>query len=95
MKTITQIGAQIKDKQYSLIDIGIAADHFCLQAVEEGLGTCMLGWYNEKPIKKILGIPRNRRIGLLITLGYPPEDYRVREKIRKGREEKIRFNSYK
>ena len=50
-KLITQIGKKIKNKDWPLIDIGIAAEHFCLQAAEIGLGTCMLGWYNEKAIQ--------------------------------------------
>lgn len=95
MKVFTKIGATIKDREYPLIDIGIAAEHFCLQAAEEGLGTCMLGWFNEKPIKELLKIPKEKRIGLLITLGYAPEDYLVRKKIRKKAEETIRYNSYK
>jgi nitroreductase len=94
MKTMTQVGAWLKDREYTLIDIGIAAEHLCLQAAEEGLGTCMLGWFNEKPIKKLLGIPDKKRIGLLITIGYPPEDYALRGKSRKGFEEVIRFNKY-
>ncbi len=44
-KIITQIGGRIKNKEYPLIDIGIAAEHFCLQAAELGIGTCMLGWF--------------------------------------------------
>lgn len=95
MKVFTKIGASIQDREYPLIDIGIAAEHFCLQAAEEGLGTCMLGWFNEKPIKELLKIPKERRIGLLITLGYAPDDYRLREKIRKKPEEMISFNFYK
>jgi nitroreductase len=94
MKFITKLGAAFQDREYPLIDIGIAAEHFCLQAAEEGLGTCMLGWFNEKPVRKLLHIPREKRIGLLITLGYAPEDYRIREKIRKKPEETISFNSY-
>jgi nitroreductase len=94
MKTVTQIGSWLKDREYPLIDIGIAAEHFCLQAEEEGLGTCMLGWFNEKPIKKLLGIPDKRRIGLLITLGYAPEDYPLRSKSRKSPDEVIKFNNY-
>ncbi len=95
MKTLTKIGASIQDREYPLIDIGIAAEHFCLQAAEEGLGTCMLGWFNEKPIKELLNIPKDKRIGLLITLGYAPEDYRQRLKVRKKEEEVISYNSYK
>ena len=95
MKAVSQIGAYLKDREYPLIDIGIASEHFCLQAAEEGLGTCMLGWFNEKPIKELLKIPKDRRIGLLITLGYAPDDYHLRQKIRKKPEETISFNSYK
>lgn len=47
-KTVTPIGKKIKNKEWPLMDIGIAAEHFCLQAEELGLGTCMLGWFNEK-----------------------------------------------
>lgn len=70
-KLITQIGGKIKNKEYPLIDIGIAAEHFCLQATELGLGTCMLGWFDEKAIKKILDVPKSKTIGLLIAMGYP------------------------
>ncbi|MCF6335161.1 MAG: nitroreductase family protein, partial [Spirochaetales bacterium] len=52
-----QLGGMIKKKPYYLMDIGIAAEHFCLQAAEEGLGTCMLGWFNEKAVKEYLGVP--------------------------------------
>ncbi len=54
-----------------MIDIGIAAEHFCLQAAEEGLGTCMLGWFDERAVLRLIGAPRGRRIGLVITVGYP------------------------
>ena len=93
-KMITQIGGSVKKREFPLIDIGIAAEHFCLQATELGLSTCMLGWFNEKKIKQILNIPENKRIGLVITLGYEPEDYKQREKIRNPVDEMSSFNSY-
>jgi nitroreductase len=93
-KLIAQIGGSIKNQEYPEYDIGIAAEHFCLQAAELGLGTCMIGWFNEKKIQKLLNIPKKRKIGLLITLGYPPEDYKQRQKIRKPPDEICRFNSY-
>lgn len=93
-RVLTQIGGFIKNKEYPLIDIGIAAEHICLQAADEGLGTCMLGWFNEKPIKKILKIPIRKTIGLIITLGYSPNDYRVRDKSRKSFVEVVKYNSY-
>ncbi len=93
-KLITQIGGSIKNMEYPKIDIGIAAEHFCLQAAELGLGTCMIGWFDEKKIQQLLKIPEKRKIGLVITLGYPPEDYKLRNKIRKPVEEIFGFNSY-
>ena len=93
-KLIAQIGGSIKDMEYPKIDIGIAAAHFCLQAAELGLGTCMIGWFDEKKIRQLLKIPEKRKIGLVITLGYPPADYKLRKKIRKPLDEICGFNSY-
>lgn len=93
-KVITQLGAALKDREFPLIDIGVAATHFCLQAAELGLGTCMLGWFDEKKVRKLLGIPKGKRIGLLITLGYAADGYRTRPKIRKEVEDMSRLDSY-
>lgn len=89
---IAQIGGRIRNKDFYLIDTGIAAEHFCLQAAEEGLGTCMIGWFNEKNIMKLLNIPKNKSIGLLITLGYSGSG--IREKTRKPINEISKYNSY-
>jgi hypothetical protein len=40
----------------------------------------MLGWFNEKKIQELLSILKNRRIGLVITLGYAPDDYKLQKK---------------
>jgi len=93
-KIVTQIGARLKDREFSLIDIGIAAEHFCLQAAELGLGTCMIGWFDEDEVKRTLNIPEKTRIGLLITLGHPPEGYPLRPKIRKNAAAMSSFNTY-
>lgn len=93
-KLIAKIGGSIKNQEYPEYDIGIAASHFCLQAADLNLGTCMIGWFDEKKIKQLLQIPKRRKIALLITLGYPPEDYKTRKKIRKPINEICRFNSY-
>jgi nitroreductase len=92
-KLIAQIGGRIKNKEYPLIDIGIAAEHFCLQATELGLGTCMLGWFNEKALKEILNIPKSKSIGLLISMGYPDYNNQPR-KMRKELAEIMSYNGY-
>jgi nitroreductase len=91
---VNRIGGRIKKKEWKLIDVGIAAEHLCLQATEKGLGTCMLGWYNEKEIKGLLNIPEKKSIALLISLGYFADDYKLRNKIRKSMEEVCSFNQY-
>ena len=93
-KLIARIGGSIKNQEYPQYDIGIAAAHFCLQAADLGLGTCMIGWFEEKKIQQLLNIPKKRKIGLLITLGYPPDGYKKRKKIRKPPDEICGFNSY-
>lgn len=93
-KIITELGGRVKKKEWPLIDIGIAAEHFCLQAAEDGLGTCMLGWFDEQSVKELLHIPENNTIPLLITLGYTPDDYKLRKKVRKKFEKVVRWNSY-
>jgi nitroreductase len=89
----SRLGTILKDKPYTIMDIGIAAEHFCLQAASEGLGTCIMGWFDESSVKKILGIPKKKRAELIITLGYPAKDV-IREKVRKRTEEICSYNRY-
>jgi nitroreductase len=53
------------------IDTATAVDHMTLAAVEEGLGTCWIGAFDEKKVKEILNIPDNVRVVALLPLGYP------------------------
>ena len=88
----SRVGGTIKSKDYSLIDIGIAAENICLQAIAEGLGTCIIGWFDEDRVKSILGIPSSKRVELIITLGYATGEYR--QKKRKPKEETVSYNKY-
>lgn len=64
------LGSLFKNRPLHLIDIGIAAEHFCLQAETEGLGTCMLGWFDERAVRRLLAVPRGKRVAVLIAVGY-------------------------
>ena len=88
----SMIGAVIKDKDYSLIDIGIAAQNICLQAEAEGIGSCMLGWFDENLVRKTLDIPKAKRVELIITLGYSLSEKRGKK--RKPESETISYNKY-
>ena len=89
----SRIGTLLKDKPYTLMDIGIVALQFCLQATAEGLGTCILGWFNEKKVKELLHVPKNKRAELIITVGYPSSTA-LRSKVRKKPEEVCCYNRY-
>jgi len=71
----SRLGGKFRNVDYSLIDIGIACDHMTLQAEELGLGSCWIGWFKEKALKKILDIPEKDKIDVIISLGYPEEEY--------------------
>jgi len=91
---LTQVVGWLKERPFYLMDIGIAAAQFCLQATDLGLGTCMLGWFDEAEIKKILKIPRAVRVALLITVGYEAENQQPRPKSRKAAEVMSSWNQY-
>jgi len=69
-KFIARIGGMFRGTKYYLVDIGIAGEHFVLQAEDLGLGTCWIGWFNEQAVKPILNIPQYKKIDILIALGY-------------------------
>ncbi|HNX83031.1 MAG: nitroreductase family protein [Bacteroidales bacterium] len=88
----SRAGDLIKQKDYSLIDIGIATASIVYQAAAEGLGTCIIGWVDDKRVRKVLGIPASRKVELVISVGYT--DNRLRDKSRKPPEEIITYNRY-
>jgi nitroreductase len=88
----SSLGGLIKRTHFPTIDIGIAAAHIALAAADEGLGTCILGWFDEKKVRSLLGIPAAKKVALIITLGYSQQDRRV--KLRKGVGEVVGYNGY-
>ena len=91
-KYIARMGQLFRNLKYNLIDIGIACEHLTLQAAELGVGACWLGWFNERILKKILGLPRTAKVDVLISMGYPEnETLPSRPKIRKSLDETRRY----
>jgi nitroreductase len=87
-------GSQARDTRYYLIDIGIAGEHFALQAEELGLSTCWLGWFDEKAVKEALGVPQGKRIDVMLALGYAAEGWRGRSHLRKTIGQMSSLNKY-
>jgi nitroreductase len=64
------------------IDLAIAIDHLTLCAVEEGLGTCWIGAFDEGQVQEILGIPPEIRVIALLPVGYPVDPSPVEKRRR-------------
>ena len=83
------MGAKLKKNDYRSIDIGIASAFLTLEATEQGLGSCILGWFDEKKIREICSIEGTVR--LVVALGYPQEGDILRVKKRKDPDELFKF----
>ncbi len=63
-----------KKDHWQSYDAGMSAEVFCLAAHEKGLGTVVMGIYEEAKVKEVLGIGEDKSVSALITLGYPADD---------------------
>ena len=77
-------GAKLKNNDYRSMDIGIAAAYLTAEAAAQGLGSCILGWFDDEKLRALCGI--EYPIRLVITLGYPGEKDQPRQKKRKDME---------
>lgn len=70
--------------------MGAAAAYITLQASDLGLGTCIMGTFNEEDVKNLLDIPSEQTVRTIIALGHP-EANSEHPKTRKSIEEIVRF----
>ena len=83
------LGSKVKNNDYRSIDIGILAAYITAAACEEGLSTCILGWFDDSKIRKTCDL--DGAVRLVITLGYATKGDALREKKRKSLDELIKF----
>ncbi len=62
-----------KGEGWQMYDAGIASEAFCLAAYEQGLGTVIMGLYDEADAAKLLEIPDSQELVALIAIGYPAQ----------------------
>jgi nitroreductase len=70
-------------------NVAIAVEHIVLQAVEIGLGTCWVRWYEDDVVKEILEIPDHVEVMALLPVGIPNEEPAPRPRLNL---DKIVFN---
>jgi len=75
------LGAKVKKNDYRSIDIGILAAYITAEATAQGLGTCILGWFDDKKLRELCHL--DAPVRLVITLGYAKDGDPLRTKKRK------------
>jgi nitroreductase len=78
---IVGCGDQKASPRWHAIDTCIAMENLVLAATGEGLGTCWIGFFNEKTIRATLKIPSRLKIVALLALGYPREKLNLTAKL--------------
>jgi nitroreductase len=86
---LTAAGSKLTQQDYRSVDIGLAVSYLTLCATSRGLATCILGAFDEKKLKKLLGI--KERIRIVVVLGYAVDGYPLRPKNRKSLDELADF----
>jgi len=74
------LGAKVKHNDYRSMDIGIAVAYLTAEAAVQGLGTCILGWFDDAKIREICDL--SQPVRLVITVGYATAEDTLREKKR-------------
>ena len=78
--------------KWAIVDVAIAMQNMVIAAWTLGIGSCWIGDFKEKKVKKLLKIPDKWKVVALVTLGYPAEQPKQRKK--KPVEELFSFNSF-
>ncbi len=82
-------GAKVKNNDYRSIDIGIACAYLTAEASAQGLGTCILGWFDDAKLRELCGLKYPAR--LVVTVGYAKEGDPLRTKKRKPMDELVTY----
>lgn len=78
-----------KEDRWEIFDAGIACQTLCLAAWEKGLGSCIMGIYDEEKLPVLLNVPEDQIVTAVVALGYPAETPVCPK--RKTLEDKVRY----
>ena len=63
-----------KEDHWEMYDAGIASQTFCLAAHDMGVGTVILGIFDEDKVAKAISLPEGQKVAALIAMGYPDQE---------------------
>ncbi|MEW6592647.1 MAG: nitroreductase family protein [Candidatus Hadarchaeota archaeon] len=78
---IVGCGDREASPKWHVIDVAIAMQNIVMAATAEGLGTCWIGSFDEKAVKRLLKIPAHMKVVALLTLGYPREKLDIKRQM--------------
>ena len=78
---IVACGDKKASPDWYAIDAALAVENMVLAAVNEGLGTCVVGSFDEKDVKALLKVPENFEVLVMLAVGYPREKVDLSSKI--------------
>lgn len=58
---------------WQMFDAGVASQTFCLAAHEQGIGSVIMGIFDQAKVEELLQLPEDRELVALIPIGYPDE----------------------
>ncbi len=63
-----------KGEDWGVFDTGIAAQTFCLAAHDLGIGSVIMGIFDETKVSEVVPVPEGQQVAALIAIGYPAEE---------------------
>ena len=79
----SKAGSLFSQNDLNSMDTGILAAHICFAALDYNLGTCMIGAFRKDVILKAMNFKKNQTVRMVIAIGYPSENDKIRKKVRK------------
>lgn len=78
-----------KEDRWETFDAGIATQTFCLAAHDMGVGTVIMGIFDEAKVAEMINLDENQKVAALVAIGYPAEEPIAPK--RKSVEELVKF----
>ena len=63
-----------KEDRWEVFDTGLATQTFCLAAHDKGVGSVILGIFDENKVAEFIGLDEGQKVAALVAIGYPDEE---------------------
>ena len=81
--TSAKLGSTFGKNDLNSIDLGILTSYITFAAMEEGLGTCILGAFRKDVMQKAMNFSKKQIVRIVVAVGYAKENDVIRKKVRK------------